>query len=203
MAVWSLILWATLAAAPMPANEIVAVVEGAPITLWDIDVEVRLRALEQRGVMTDGEITDSERRQSLQNLINQQLALRAADRYNVSPPGEREVEDDLLDLRSRALVNVDDQLRRAGIPAGRLEFRVRAKLRIRRLIRERLKELVRVGDDEVLRYQREHQQAATSPSDIVREYLATLKLNERSRSFFKDLRDRASVILLDPRFDTD
>jgi KaiC/GvpD/RAD55 family RecA-like ATPase len=40
--------------------------------------------------------------------------------------------------------------------------------------------------------------AETSSTEVVREYLTTLRLQERSRTFFSDLRERASVVILDP-----
>lgn len=199
MAFLSLALW-LFAAGPMPVNEIVAVIEGAPITLWDLDVEARLRGLEQRGVIPDGGISDNERILSLTQLINRQLALRAADRFRVPQPNEGDVEDEVRNLLRGAVVPVRDQLVRAGISDARMRDRIRTKLRIRDLINDRLRDLIRISDEEVAKYLRQHPNAETSSTAVVREYLTTLRLQERSRTFFYDLRERASVVILDRRF---
>lgn len=200
MALWLLAL-ALLGAVPgTPANEIVAVVEGAPITLWDVEVETRLRSLEQRGAIPAGAPAEADLKRSLDQLINTTLALHAADRFRVSFPTEGEVEQELRSLQSLAALPVDRQLAAAGIPESRLRLRVRAKLRIRRLIQERIREMVRVSDEDVRRYMQEHPGAATDAAALVREYLTQLRLEERSRRFFRELRERSAVDVLDPRF---
>ena len=199
MALLSLVLW-LFAANPMPVNEIVAVVEGAPITLWDLDVEARLRGLEQRGVIPEGGISDNERTMSLTQLINRQLVLRAADRFRVPQPNEGDVEDEVRNLHRGAVVPVRDQLVRAGISDARLRDRIRTKLRIRDLINERLRDLIRITDEEVAKYLRQYPNSETNSTEVVRQYLTTLRLQERSRTFFSDLRDRASIVILDRRF---
>ena len=200
MAIRGLMLALALAAGPAPMNEIVAVVEGTPITLWDLDVETRLRGLEQRGLAPEGDLADTERVRSLEFLINQMLALRAADRYNVPQPGEGFIDDEMRDLRLRAVLPLGEQLARAGIPESRLRDRARAKLRISRLVDQRLKQLVRVSDEEVGAYLKQHGTTETASTETVRQYLAVQTLQERSRLFFTDLRARATVDILDPRF---
>lgn len=200
MALW-LVALALLGAVPgAPANEIVAVVEGAPITLWDVEVETRLRSLEQRGAIPAGTPAEGDLKQSLDQLINRTLALHAADRFRVSFPTEGEVEQELRSLQSLAALPVDRQLAAAGIPESRLRLRIRAKLRIRRLIQERIREMVRVSDEDVRRYMQEHPSEATDAASLVREYLTQLRLEERSRRFFRELRERSAVDVLDPRF---
>lgn len=188
------------AAAPTMVNEVVAVVEGAPITLWDLDVEARLRGLEQRGRIPADAPTTTDRVQALDQLVNRMLALRAADRFKVPTPGANEVEAELADLRTSAIGSLEDQLAAAGIPESRLRYRIQTKLRIRSLIQERLRDLVRVSDQDVADYLEEHPSAETGATDLVREYLTTLRLQERSRAFFNDLRERATVEILDTRF---
>lgn len=194
------VVLALVLAAPVFLNEIVAVVEGAPITLWDLDVETRLRSLEQRGVVPLEEVGHNDRLQALDHLINQMLAIGAADRFKVPLPSEYEVNQEIDSLRETAARPLDAQLEAAGVPLERLRDRIRTKLRIRRLIDERLRELVRVSDEDVREYIREHPGAATDAAGAVREYLTRLRLQERSIRFFKDLRERATIEILDARF---
>jgi hypothetical protein len=209
MALWLLAILLTGAAAGEPANEIVAVVEGAPITLWDVEVEARLASLEQRGAIPAETPASAELKQSLAQLVNQTLALHAADRFRVSFPTEGEVEQELRAVQALAPVPVDRQLAAAGIPESRLRLRLRAKLRIRRLIQERIREMVRVSDADVRAYVATHpeevrQFTAEQPdADIaakVREYLTAKGTEERSLRFFRELRERSGVDVLDARF---
>lgn len=187
-------------AAPAMVNEIVAVVEGAPITLWDLDVETRLRGLEQRGLVPLDRPSTAERMQSLEQLVNRMLALRAADRFKVPNPNAGEIEAELTELREGAVQPLEQQLAAAGISEARLRYRLQTKLRIRALIQERLRELVRVSDQDVAEYLKEHPSAGTDSTAVVREYLTTLGLQDRSRRFFQELRERATIEVLDSRF---
>lgn len=188
------------AAAPAMVNEIVAVVEGAPITLWDLDVETSLRGLEQRGLVPVEPPSTAERTQSLEQLVNRQLALRAADRFKVPNPNSGEIEAELAELREGAVQPLEQQLAAAGISEARLRYRLQTKLRIRALIQERLRELVRVSDQDVADYLKEHPSSSTDSTEVVREYLTTLGLQDRSRRFFQELRERATIEVLDSRF---
>lgn len=188
------------AAAPAMVNEIVAVVEGAPITLWDLDVETRLRGLEQRGLVPLDRPSTAERTQSLEQLVNRMLALRAADRFKVPNPNAGEIEAEIAELREGAVQPLEEQLAAAGISEARLRYRLQTKLRIRALIQERLRELVRVSDQDVAEYLKEHPSAGTDSTAVVREYLTTLGLQDRSRRFFQELRERATIEVLDSRF---
>ncbi len=191
---------AAVASEPELINEIVAVVEGTPVTLWDIEVESRLRALEQRGFIPESDPSDADLATSLDQLINRMLVMRAADRFRVPPAGENEIEVELEGLRQRALRPLDTQLARVGISEERLKYRVRAKIRIRRLIEDRLRDLVRVDDEDVARYIREHPSPETADTALVREYLTTIRLQDRTRDFLKDLRETATILILDRRF---
>jgi uncharacterized FlaG/YvyC family protein len=176
------------------------VVEGAPITLWELDVEVRLRSLEQRGVVPTEPVSQTDREQALDQLINQRLAAGAADRFKVQPPAEFEVDAELASLRETALRPVEEQLEAVGIPMERLRHRIRTKLRIRRLIEGRLRELIRISDEDVEEYIREHPSEASDATSMVREYLTRVRLQERSRRFFIELRERATIEILDPQY---
>jgi hypothetical protein len=200
MALWFLTaLW--LAATPaQPLNSVVAVVEGVPITMWDMQVEARLRALEQRGTVLTSAIPDNELLISLEQLINQMLAVQAAERFHVPWPDEHEVEAELEDLRERAGEEVEAQLAAAAIPQDRLRYRYRVKLRIQALITRRLRDLVHVSDQDVNRYLEQYPTAGTDQTELVREYLITVRLQDRSRIFFQTLRDQATVHVLDERF---
>lgn len=188
------------AAAPALVDELVAVVEGAPITLWDLDVETRLRGLEQRGLVPLDTPSNAERAQSLEQLVNRMLALRAADRFKVPNPNGGEIEAEIADLRQGAVEPLEQQLAAAGIPEARLRYRLQTKLRIRALIQERLRELVKVSDQDVADYLKEHPSAGTDSTAVVREYLTTLGLQDRTRRFFMELRERAAIEILDRRF---
>ena len=139
-------------------------------------------------------------RQSLDQLINQTLALHAADRFRVGFPSDGDIEQELRALQALAVEPLDQQLAAAGITESRLRLRVRAKLRIRRLIQERIREMVRVSDEDVKNYLAEHPSAETDATSLVREYLTTVRLQDRSRRFLQDLRERSAVDILDPRF---
>ncbi len=202
MAFW-LIAAVWLAAAPAqaePINAVLAVVDGAPITRWDLDTEARLRALEQRGVIPLGALPREELGASLDQLINQLLAVQAAERFHVPWPSESAVASE-IELMERGMPQpVTQQLARAEIPLQRLVERLRIKGRIRALIDQRLRSLVQISPGDVRAYLAEYPAADTGAAEMVEEYLAAIELQKRSRAFFLGLRERARVHILDPAF---
>lgn len=197
MAIWMMAAW-LLIGVPVgdPVNKIVAVVEGTPITLWEVEVEARLRGLEQRGLIPEGRIENDQLAESLEQLINRMLVLQAAERFQVPSAAEEEVAEQLAVLRERAVYPLDEQLDDAGIDESKVVSRIQARLRLQALIQRRLRDLVYVSDDEVQEYLEENPAPMENAEELIREYLATIRLQERIDAFFEGLRERAQVRIL-------
>lgn len=221
MAIWFLTVWLLSSAPGELINQVVAVVEGAPITLWEIRVEARLRAYERRGEPPAEDPGLHEQIEALEKLITRKLTVQAAERFRIPHPAPSAVDKAFDELAARQgeelgmAIGVTDGtrfrawLRAQGISESVVRDRIRAQMMIDDLIFQRLRDLVQVSENDVRAYMEEHReevrryQAAnpTAPTErLVREYLVTRRLRERTQSFLQGLQERAKIAILDRRF---
>lgn len=123
-----------MAQAPELVDRTLAIVAGHTITLSDARTVMALGLVE--GAEVDAAL--------VQRLVDRELMLREADRYEPPPPSDERVEARLAEVRARA--GGDEALSRVlvlgGFAEGRLRAWVRDDMRIATYLQQRF-----VGDD--------------------------------------------------------
>jgi peptidyl-prolyl cis-trans isomerase SurA len=128
---------------PRPATaQVVAIVNGLPITALDIQQRERLERLSQKSISRD---------QALKLLIDDKLKISVAQRYGVEM-SEAEVNSSFNDIAKRMRQSPEqfsDSLSRSGVSAGALKSRIRADTVWQQLIRGKFGSSLQVSDGEV------------------------------------------------------
>lgn len=129
--------------APASAQEVVAVVDGAPITSYDIDQRSRLIRLSTHKSET--------RKQVLQTLIDEHLKLREAKQYNIQAT-DAEVANAYTKMAAGMGMKPDQltkQLASQGVNAATLKNRIRADISWGRLVRGRFQASLQISDTDI------------------------------------------------------
>ena len=136
---------ASLLAAPTAgrAQEVVALVDGEPITA--LDIEQRMKFLQMSSQKP------SSRKEALDSLIDEKLEVHEAKRFNINVP-ESEVDTSFANVATRMGVDADklkDMLTKGGSSVGTFKHRLRAQLAWGALVRGRFKNSLEINDTDI------------------------------------------------------
>ena len=128
-----------LSATPVQAQSVAAMVNGEPITNFDIDQRMRLMALSnQKG----------SRKQILDELIDEKVKIREAKKYGVDPTAS-DIDASYASMGQRMRMSPEQltqTLASRGIRPGTLRSRIRADMVWSSLVRGRFKDSLMVSD---------------------------------------------------------
>lgn len=206
------------AAPPLPApstadapgarllDRIVAVIDGQPLLLSEIEFETRIALISRGGRQAAwAPLADDDLAAGLEYVIGQRLAHAEADRLQVFAVADEEV---AAALREFAAKFPNDKLFRQFFLLNeaseeQLAAVVRRNLRVARYVDSKVKLAARVSEDELKRHFRDHAADFEGRSyPDVRDGIKALLTRERYQTLaakqFGELRSRADVRLLAP-----
>ena len=136
---------ATLAAgiSPLPAQSIVCMVSGEPITGLDIEQRTKLNFLTTR--------KQSSRQEILDELINDKVKIKEAKRFGVDPSAS-DMDQAFAGMAQRMRLSTDQlakSLESQGVRPETLKARLKSEMVWGSLVRGRFKESLQVGEKDV------------------------------------------------------
>lgn len=140
LATAALLLWP---AAPARAQSVAVMVNGEPITNYDIEQRMKLTQLSsQKG---------TSRQEVLEELINEKVKIKEGKKYSVDP-GASEVDGAFQTMSARMRLSPEQltqSLASKGIRAETLKARLKADMVWNAIVRGRFKQSLQVGEKEV------------------------------------------------------
>jgi peptidyl-prolyl cis-trans isomerase SurA len=130
-------------AAPSQAQNVVAMVNGDPITNFDIEQRSKLSFLTTH--------KPADRQQVLNELIDEKLKIKEAKKFGIDPTSS-DIEQSYSSMSSRMRITPDQltkSLESQGIRPDTLKTRIRAEMVWTSLVRGRYKESLQVGEKDV------------------------------------------------------
>ena len=194
-----LILWLPLIRAQQLLDRVMARVDGAPITLTDVQSAIGLGIVEvgAADAVADG----------TQRMIDRQLELTEVQRFPPPEPSPDAVAGETARLKLHAGPKLPMLMRSTGLTDRRIVDMARDNLRIAGYLDQRFGTIVQVSDDEVAAYYRAHETEFTS-GGVVLPYEDAIVLarqrvsSERRRAiveqWIRDLRSRADITVNPP-----
>jgi hypothetical protein len=184
---------------PQLLDRVLAIVDGSPITLSDVNAAVRLGLVETPAT--------NDERAALNALIDRRLQLIEVNRYLPPEPTAAAIEARLAETRRRFASDDAFQtaLEETGVSPIDLRAAVRDNLRIESYLTQRFGAGYQPGEDEVLAYYRAHQAAFTRAGtvrpyaearDEARRQLIASRTSTMIRDWVDALRRRIEVTLL-------
>jgi len=128
---------------PALAQQVLAIVNGTPITSYDVDQRTQLARIS--GVKVAG------RKEILEELINEKVKLLEAKRYSIEAT-KAEVDSAYANMASRMGMKPDQLtkvLKGRGINADTLKMRIRADIAWGHLVRGRFQASLQVGEGDI------------------------------------------------------
>jgi peptidyl-prolyl cis-trans isomerase SurA len=128
---------------PLHAQSVALLVNGEPITNYDIEQRTKLNALTTQKQMPRQEVIDQ--------LIDEKVKIKEAKKYGVDPTSS-DIEQSYAGMSSRMRITADQltkSLESKGIRPDTLKARLRADMVWTSLVRGRFKESLQVGEKEV------------------------------------------------------
>jgi peptidyl-prolyl cis-trans isomerase SurA len=128
---------------PLHAQSVAVLVNGEPITNYDIEQRTKLNALTTHKQMPRQEVIDQ--------LIDEKVKIKEAKKYGVDPTSS-DVEQSYASMSSRMRISPDQltkSLESQGIRSDTLKARLKADMVWTSLVRGRFKESLQVGEKEV------------------------------------------------------
>jgi peptidyl-prolyl cis-trans isomerase SurA len=128
---------------PLHAQSVALLVNGEPITNYDIEQRTKLNALTAQKQMPRQEVIDQ--------LIDEKVKIKEAKKYGVDPTSS-DIEQSYSGMSSRMRITADQltkSLESKGIRPDTLKARLRADMVWTSLVRGRFKESLQVGEKEV------------------------------------------------------
>ena len=198
----SFIVMTMLVLAPQQMlDRVLAVVEGTPITLSDVNAAVRMGL-----VPTPTSKTDPER-EALDSVIDRRLQLVEVNRYLPPEPPASVIDARLAETRQRFQTpeGFDAALKECGLTPADLRAAVRDSLRIASYLEQRFGAGYQPGEDEVLAYYRANEAAFTRDGvrlayndarDEARRRLMASRTATLVRDWITGLRRRVDVTIL-------
>ncbi len=130
-------------ASPARAQSVAVMVNGEPITNYDIEQRTKLNFLTTRKQMARQEVIDE--------LINEKVKIKEAKRFGVDPTGS-DIDQAFAGMSSRMRITPDQlvkSLESQGVRPETLKARLRADMVWTSLVRGRYKESLQVGEKDV------------------------------------------------------
>ena len=128
---------------PLHAQSVALLVNGEPITNYDIEQRTKLNALTTHKQMPRQEVIDQ--------LIDEKVKIKEAKKYGVDPTSS-DIEQSYSGMSSRMRITADQltkSLESQGIRPDTLKARLKADMVWTSLVRGRFKESLQVGEKEV------------------------------------------------------
>jgi peptidyl-prolyl cis-trans isomerase SurA len=136
---------AALTGAPLPvAAQVAALVNGDPITVFDVEQRTKLIQLTQPKVPT--------RQQVLDELIDEKLKIQLVKRYSIEGM-DKDVDNAFANMARRMRMTPQqftEVLARSGVLPGTLKSRIRAEITWSNVIRGRYQSSFQINDKEIL-----------------------------------------------------
>ena len=129
---------------PLSAQTVAVMVNGEPITNYDIEQRGKLNSLSTHKPAVRQEVIDE--------LINEKVKIREAKKYSVDPSGS-DIDQAYASMSSRMRISADQltkTLESQGIRAETMKSRLRADMVWSSLVRGRFKESLQIGEKEVV-----------------------------------------------------
>jgi len=141
----AIVALAAIAGAPSPAasQQIVAIVNGIPITSYDIDQRIRIERLSNSRLTGHKDILDA--------LIDDKVKLVEAKKFGIEPPKE-EIERTYAGMASRMGLQpaqLTQMLSSRGIDPNALKSRIRSDIAWQNLVRGRFQASLEVGEGDI------------------------------------------------------
>jgi peptidyl-prolyl cis-trans isomerase SurA len=136
-------LFSTFCSAPSHAQSVAVMVNGDPITTYDIEQRSKLNFLSTH--------KPADRQQVLNELIDEKLKIKEAKKFGVDPPSA-DIDQAYAGMSSRMRISPEQltkSLEVQGIRADTLKERIKADMVWSNLVRGRYKESLQVGEKEV------------------------------------------------------
>jgi len=129
--------------APLHAQSVAVLVNGEPITNYDIEQRTKLNALTTHKQMPRKEVIDQ--------LIEEKVKIKEGKKYGVDPASS-DIEQSYSAMSSRMRISADQltkSLESQGVRSDTLKARLKAEMVWTSLVRGRFKESLQVGEKEV------------------------------------------------------
>lgn len=133
----------TCCGSQLRAQSVAVMVNGEPITNYDVDQRTKLTSLSGQKVPSRQEVIDE--------LINEKVKIKEGKKYSVDP-GASEVDGAFSNMSSRMRITSDQlvqSLAAKGIRPDTLRSRLKADMVWNAIVRGRFKQSLQVGDKEV------------------------------------------------------
>ncbi len=187
-------LWLSPLGAQQLIDRVVARVNGAPITLTDVNAAVGL------GLVEHARPDDLE--EATRQLIDRQLILGEVARFSPPEPDTAAIEREIAALKARPGAALDALMQSTGLDEQRIRDLARESLRIQAYLDQRFGTSVQVSDEEVEQYYRGHPEEFTrngvlmafdEAAPIARQRASALRRAALIAQWLRDLRARAEV----------
>jgi peptidyl-prolyl cis-trans isomerase C len=190
-----------VAASGQILDRVLAVVDGSPITLSDVNGAVRM------GLVTVPEGSGDPERAALEAVIDRRLQLIEVNRYLPPQPSAAAIDARLAETRQRfaSAAAFDAALKETGLTVADLRAHLRDNLRIASYLDQRFGAGFQPGEDEVLGYYRAHEAEFTRngvrlPYADARDEARRRLIQSRSAGLVRDwlasLRRRVEITVL-------
>ncbi len=143
MLVATILVTTMLVAAPVHAQTVAVMVNGEPITNYDIDQRSKLTVLSSQKTPSRQEV--------IEDLINEKVKLKEGKKFGIDPSAA-DVDSSYASMSSRMRMNADQltkSLESKGIRADTLRARIKADMVWSSLVRGRFKDSLLVGEKDV------------------------------------------------------
>jgi hypothetical protein len=183
-------VWLSHAWAQVLIDRVLARVDGAPLTLTDIEAAIGLG------------IVQGPSDAATQQMINRLLELTEVQRFPPPEPPSAAVAAEAARLKMNAGARLQALMQSTGLTDQRIADIARDNLRIAAYLDQRFGTSVQVSDDEVANYYRSHEAEFTRGGDAVplddAETIARQRVSDERRrtiidQWLADLRNRADV----------
>jgi hypothetical protein len=182
-------------------DRVLAVIEGSPITLSDVNAAVRMGLVPAPASKTDPE------REALDSVIDRRLQLIEVNRYLPPEPPAAAIDARLAETRQRfqTAEGFDAALKESGLTPADLRAAVRDSLRIASYLEQRFGAGYQPGEDEVLAYYRANEATFTRDGvrlpynearDDARRRLMASRTSTLVRDWITGLRRRVDVTIV-------
>jgi hypothetical protein len=182
-------------------DRVLAVIEGSPITLSDVNAAVRF------GLVADPISKTNPEREALDAVIDRRLQLIEVNRYLPPEPEAAAIDARLAETRQRfqTVEGFEAALEESGLTPVDLRAAVRDSLRIASYLEQRFGAGYQPGEDEVLAYYRANEGAFTRDGvrlayndarDEARRRLIASRTATLVRDWITGLRRRVDVTIL-------
>ncbi|HLL54083.1 MAG TPA: hypothetical protein VK447_11075 [Myxococcaceae bacterium] len=194
-----------LAAAPLVVDQVVALVDGSLVTRLDVELEAAIVLVRRGGGRALPEVVDERLLGRVLDLvIHQRLITRDADRLQVFPVEEKDLEARLqaFEARFEGRQAFERFLARFELTRAMLGEVFRREIRMERILDNKVRLRAQVSEEELRRYYEAHAAELGPSFEAVRVKLRQTLTSERYTGLVADevaqLRKKADVRLVAP-----